>query len=561
MNNPFRYQQLASLPRAWVRLYAAVGQDPDYADSVRPSACESNRLTVDAIAAWHRWALRDVPDLSSASAFWLEVLCRARAETLASLDLPGMKANLALREELLPVDPIARPLYSASRQVFSGEVTEPIRVFSGSQLSGSRSISPTVKLLTRIFRSRSDEKPPTDDQVIRALQQAALHLHNDRIFFSSVKQVVTSLGEWYGPRHESLGIARKAKSAKKLVRKCPERVAQSEAENLPAEYELNTIAEPRFVSKNYKVYNDSLDEVDSAEKWLRQSDIDELDRLDVPQRRDVRRIAHQLQRRLQAASLRRWSFDQEQGFLDPRRLARLIGRTPDCRVFRTEEEALMQDACVCLLVDQSGSMRGSRQVMAALAIDFAVNTLEICGISCEVLGFTTRFGAESPMTRHWAEAGRVASPGRLNALRHIILKKGHQPWRRARKNLGLVLRSDFGKDNLDGEALIWAGRRLFSRRESNKILVVLSDGTPFDRATVGANGSEYLEDHLRQAISATEAQGVRLIAVGVGQSVAAFYRKAVAVKDPIAIPDALMKSLGAALLGTDLRKKHEAAPV
>lgn len=549
LNNCFDFAQLGRVPRAWVRVYAPAGKDAVNSRALRPVVGLSNRATTDAVAAWHRWGLANVPDWPSGSVFWLEVLCRARAETLSSLDLSGMKSNLAGLGELAPDDAVARPLYLVSRQIFLGGLSEHTDIFSGSSLLSASARPRGKSLLARLFRVESGLMPPEDTKITETLRQAALHLYDEATFISSVQDIVFRLGEWYAPVMDNLGAGMAARLLQRTETESAESPATSDSEYLPPQSEIDTSSNHQLVFDNYKVYSNSLDETDAASKWLRQSDIDELGRLNQPERREVRRIAHQLQRRLQAVRLRHWSFDKEEGFLDSRRLARLIGSRPDPRVFRVERDGLLQDACVCFLVDQSGSMRGSRQQMAALAIDLAVHTLETCSISSEVLGYTTRFRDDSPLVRHWTEAGKQARPGRLNAVRHVVFKQTHQPWRKVRKNLGLLLRKNFGNENLDGEAVLWAGRRLLSCKESQKILIVLSDGTPFDRATTAVMGREYLENHLRKAISATDAQGIRVMAIGTGQSVGAFYQSAVTVKGPKEIPAALMQSLSTALLG------------
>jgi len=182
--------------------------------------------------------------------------------------------------------------------------------------------------------------------------------------------------------------------------------------------------------------------------------------------------------------------------------------------------------------------------MAALAIDLAVHSLESCNIRCEVLGFTTRFGDDNPIAAHWHRQGAGGEPGRLNALRHVVYKRAEQPWRQARGQLGLMLREDFGHENIDGEALHWAARRLLRRREPRKLLIVLSDGAPFDSATAAANGRGYLEHHLRQVIAGIEASPVQLLAIGTGQDVSRFYRHACIVRQPAQVPDVLFERLG-----------------
>ena len=233
--------------------------------------------------------------------------------------------------------------------------------------------------------------------------------------------------------------------------------------------------------------------------------------------------------------------------LDPRRLSRLLVPAGDQAVFRVEDESALPAACVTLLVDQSGSMHAQRRLMAALAIDLAVHSLELCNIRCEVLGFTTRFGEDNPLADHWRRQGAGAAPGRLNALRHIAYKRAEQPWRQARGQLGLMLRDGFGHENIDGESLHWAARRLLRRREPRKLLIVLSDGAPYDSATAAANGRDYLERHLRQVIAGIEASPIQLLAIGAGQDVSRFYPHASVVRAAEQVPDILFDQLGGLL--------------
>lgn len=298
----------------------------------------------------------------------------------------------------------------------------------------------------------------------------------------------------------------------------------------------------------YAVFSAAWDEEFPAAHWYRPADVAALRELSCLDRRQVRQLAHRLQRRLLAARLRRWSFDQEEGRLDSRRLARLVGNNNNRRIFRIEQEAPVPEACVTLLVDQSGSMRGVRQHMAALAIDLAAHTLELCQVRCEVLGYTTRFGADNPVSRRWRALDRPGPAARLNALRHIVYKTAEQPWRRARPRLGLLLREGFGYENIDGEALDWAARRLMRQPQPRKVLVVLSDGSPYDEATASAHGREFLENHLRAVIAGIESSPIQLVAIGTGQEVGRFYRQAVTVRRPEAVAEVLFERLGDLLI-------------
>jgi cobaltochelatase CobT len=241
----------------------------------------------------------------------------------------------------------------------------------------------------------------------------------------------------------------------------------------------------------------------------------------------VSRLAKRLLRVLMARQTREWRFDLDEGVLDGSRLAPLVASPGSIRPFKQERESRFPDTTVSLLIDHSGSMRGRPMLIAALTVEIFARVLERCGVRCEVLGFTTRDWDGGAPAREWAEAGYPENPGRLNALEHIVVKSADVPWRRARVALGLFLRDGMLKENIDGEAVAWAHGRLLSRREPRRILVVVSDGTPMDEATMAANGHEYLEAHLQATVEGIEAQSpVQLAAIGIGHDVSAFYRNA-----------------------------------
>ncbi|MBL8484849.1 MAG: cobaltochelatase subunit CobT, partial [Rhodocyclaceae bacterium] len=300
---------------------------------------------------------------------------------------------------------------------------------------------------------------------------------------------------------------------------------------------------------DYKIYSRAADQEARAAHWLQAGDAARLAQLDAVDRRQARRLAHRLQRKLQASRLQQWCFEQEQGRLDSRRLAKLLTPGAAGRVFRVEQPAPLAEACVTLLVDHSASMSAERRLMAALAIDLAVHTLELCRIDCEVLGYTTRYGATNPLAARWQREAAGAAPGRLNAVRHIVHKTPQERWCRARRALGLLLNPAFGHENIDGEALYWAARRLLRQPQPRKILLVLSDGSPYDAATAAANGRSFLERHLRAVIADIEAGPIRLAALGAGQEVSRFYAHAVTLRQPQAVAEQLFETLGDLLTG------------
>ena len=246
----------------------------------------------------------------------------------------------------------------------------------------------------------------------------------------------------------------------------------------------------------------------------------------------VARLANRLQRRLMAQQNRSWEFDLEEGLLDPARLSRIILDPMHPLSFKREKDTNFRDTVVTLLLDNSGSMRGRPITVAATCADILARTLERCGVKVEILGFTTRAWKGGQSREAWLADNKPANPGRLNDLRHIIYKSADAPWRRARRNLGLMMREGLLKENIDGEALDWAHKRLLARIEQRKILMMISDGAPVDDSTLSVNTGNYLERHLRWVIEEIELRSpVQLIAIGIGHDVTRYYRRAVTIVD------------------------------
>jgi cobaltochelatase CobT len=287
---------------------------------------------------------------------------------------------------------------------------------------------------------------------------------------------------------------------------------------------------------DYKAYTQKFDEIITAEELC---DAEELTRLRAYLDKQlahlqgvVARLANRLQRRLMAQQNRSWQFDLEEGALDPSRLPRIIIDPYQPLSFRQESDTNFRDTVVTLLIDNSGSMRGRPITVAATCADILARTLERCGVKVELLGFTTRAWKGGLSRENWLQSGKPAAPGRLNDLRHIIYKSADAPWRRARKNLGLMMREGLLKENIDGEALDWAHKRLLARPEQRKILMVISDGAPVDDSTLSVNAGNYLERHLRHIIAEIETRSpVELIAIGIGHDVTRYYRRAVTIVD------------------------------
>ena len=258
----------------------------------------------------------------------------------------------------------------------------------------------------------------------------------------------------------------------------------------------------------------------------------------------VSRLANRLQRKLMAQQQRWWEFDLEEGILDAGRLSRVVTNPQHPLSYKVEKESNFRDTVVTLLIDNSGSMRGRPISVAAMSADIISRTLERCAVKVEVLGFTTRAWKGGQAREEWVTANKPVNPGRLNDLRHIIYKEADAPWRRSRKNLGLMLREGLLKENIDGEALLWAYNRLISRPEQRRILMVISDGAPVDDATLSVNPGNYLECHLRDVIEFIEKlTPIELTAIGIGHDVTRYYRRAVTINDAEELGGTMMQNL------------------
>jgi cobaltochelatase CobT len=316
----------------------------------------------------------------------------------------------------------------------------------------------------------------------------------------------------------------------------------------------------------YKVFTRAFDEIVNAEQLC---DIDELDRLRafldkqlVSLHGAVARLANRLQRRLLAQQNRGWDFDLDEGMIDAARLARVIVDPMHPLTFKQERETSFRDTVVTLLLDNSGSMRGRPIMVAACCADILARTLERCGVKVEILGFTTRAWKGGHSREQWLNAMKPPFPGRLNDLRHIVYKSADAPWRRSRRNLGLMMREGLLKENIDGEALAWAHARLLARPEQRRILMMISDGAPVDDSTLSVNSGSYLERHLRQVINEIETRSpVELLAIGIGHDVTRYYRRAVTVTDAEELAGVITEKL-AELFDEDLafRQLNRAVP-
>jgi len=319
---------------------------------------------------------------------------------------------------------------------------------------------------------------------------------------------------------------------------------------------------PSEADPTYRVFAAAHDEIVAAEDLADEAELERLraylDKQLEPLKGAVNRLANRLQRRLQAQQNRAWEFDREEGMLDAGRLARVVANPTTPLSFKIEKETEFRDTVVTLLIDNSGSMRGRPISIAAITADVLARTLERCAVKVEILGFTTRAWKGGESREKWLASGRPANPGRLNDLRHIVYKAADAPWRRVRRNLGLMMREGLLKENIDGEALEWAHRRLMARPEQRRILMVISDGAPVDDSTLSVNPSTYLERHLREVIAMIERRrAVELLAIGIGHDVTRYYHRAVTITDADQLAGAVTDQL-AALFDADPRRRARA---
>jgi len=301
---------------------------------------------------------------------------------------------------------------------------------------------------------------------------------------------------------------------------------------------------------DYRIFTTRFDETAPATELCDEEELGRLraylDQQLVHLQGAVTKLANRLQRRLMAQQSRSWEFDQEEGLLDAARLARVVINPAHSLSYKVERDTDFRDTIVTLLIDNSGSMRGRPISIAAICADIMARTLERCGVKVELLGFTTRAWKGGQAREKWLADGRPPQPGRLNDLRHIVYKRADEPWRRARRNLGLMMREGLLKENIDGEALLWAHGRLIARTEERRILMVISDGAPVDDSTLSVNSGTYLERHLRQVIGWIEAKSpVELIAIGIGHDVTRYYERAVTIMDAEQLGGTMVEQLAA----------------
>ena len=322
---------------------------------------------------------------------------------------------------------------------------------------------------------------------------------------------------------------------------------ESEGEIVPNPLSGDNIGKNN-INYNYQVFSTKYDEIVNATELCEEDELNRLrgtlDKQLENLQGAIARLANKLQRKLQAKQNRTWNFDLEEGMLDASKLARVITQPLFPLSYKQEKDMKFRDTIVTLLIDNSGSMRGRPITIAAICADIMARTLERCGVKVEILGFTTKAWKGGQSREQWIDDGKPTYPGRLNDLRHIIYKPADAPWRRAKNSLGLMLREGILKENIDGEALIWAHERLLGRVEDRKILMVISDGAPVDDTTLSSNSGNYLELHLKQVISFIENRSpVELVAIGIGHDVTRYYDKAVTLTDAEQLGGAVTEQL------------------
>jgi cobaltochelatase CobT len=513
-------QQHAALA-VWCRVYSTKAGEPQ---SV------VDRRSADASAAWLRWH-EDGSDscILAAHRGWYTALERARVEALASADLPGMRLNLKLDTR---TETLEDWLYLSTAEWMAD---------AQFQTFNPPTVEPAPQSVPRVWRfwCKSREASLTPEQLRHlwreTVTQAGAMRYDGKAYASLLIPLLDACARYVGPiLPETRVTATFTPQAAKLDTEDAGLAPQSSEEMSGTQRRWDSLG-------GYRIYSKAWDELLTTRDLERMTTGISWTSLG-PLAADVQRLASRLQRRLMAARLRRWSFAEEDGVLDNRRLAQLLTSGADGRVFRCEAQDDVTAACVTLLVDQSRSMRGKPAVLAVQAIDLAVGALQRCGVRCEVLGYSTEHGEDNPVHKAWSDAGGSPEPGRLNSVRHVVYKSFLQPWRASRLHLPWLLQTA-GVENIDGEALVWAAQRLTHQPDGRKVLLVISDGTPCDTATTANNDASLLEEHLRSVIEQIEAGPIQLAAIGTGRNVGRFYRHSLTLRQPEDIAAVLFEQL------------------
>ncbi|WP_430445232.1 cobaltochelatase subunit CobT [Sphingorhabdus contaminans] len=505
-------------------------------------------------------ALRPTEAIAGAA---FDAVENARVEALGSRNMAGIAANLAHSLDLkLRTDPISRA-QSADEVPISTALSLIVR----ERLTGS-AVPDSAAAGVDMLRGWIEEKAGSD------LDALGLALDNQTAFAALTQSMLAHLnltegdidpsdaddgGEDSEDQQEEDGESQDDNEGEAGQSEARAQPQDGEGEETEADYDSQDMDDQdsadgemgddgmqpvtpqrrnwdHLPQSDYKIWSTKYDETITATEL---ADEDELNRLRfyLDQQLSnlqsvVTKLANRLQRRLMAQQNRSWDFDQEEGMLDAARLSRVVVSPGSSLSYKVERETDFRDTVVTLLLDNSGSMRGRPISIAAISADILARTLERCGVKTEILGFTTRAWKGGQAREDWLASGRSPMPGRLNDLRHIIYKKADEPWRHAKRNLGLMMREGLLKENIDGEALLWAHNRLIARAEDRRILMVISDGAPVDDSTLSVNHGGYLEQHLRKVIEMIETRSpVQLVAIGIGHDVTRYYRRAVTIMD------------------------------
>lgn len=553
------------------------------------------RGTADAFAMRRRYhdeavAARYTPPGQMARDLY-EAMETARCEAMGARHMPGSAGNID-----------AKINHEAERKGY-GQITKateaPLSVAAGymiRQLATGRDLPPGAQNVLDLWR---DHLEGSAADTLTGLQEA---LGDQRSFARLARQVINDLG--YGDQlgddpdmesdedaseqaeevenEDKQGDGTEEQDSEDDVDAAPEQDQESTDDQSEAQVSMDDMADaelgeevempegeapleppqPQSVSDadpNYKVYLSEFDEEIAAQDLADPAELERLraylDQQLEPLKGAVSRLANKLQRRLQAQQNRSWEFDLEEGILDAGRLARVVANPTTPLSFKVEKDTEFRDTVVTLLLDNSGSMRGRPISIAAICADVLARTLERCNVKVEILGFTTRAWKGGQSREKWLAEGRPQQPGRLNDLRHIIYKSADAPWRRVRPNLGLMMKEGLLKENIDGEALEWAHRRMLGRSEARKILMVISDGAPVDDSSLSVNPASFLEKHLRDVIAMIERRrAVELLAIGIGHDVTRYYDRAVTITDVEQLAGAMTEQL-AALFDSDPRAR------
>ena len=576
-----------------------VGQDSSItSDGVRlpapPKERTSNsgsemRGASDAAGLWlahhNKKTHQRVRPKSSAANVIFEAAEKARVEAIGENDMAGVRKNLRERlESHYKIHPIGIPSPDASDQLENG-LSEAVRLVIREKLTGEKPPA-AAGMAMDLWR------PFIEVRAGNLLDEMKTATQDQAVFAKFAKQLIGALQNELGENSESdedgEGDNDTSNNQNEDEQEGEQQPQSASAEDdsegddtdsIDMEGDSSAIApeddfnhedeedmegqaegekpggDPRnFDSNNntrnreYQIFTDKFDEIIEAAELC---DSEELDRLRGLLDRHlesltsvIAKLANRLQRKLMAYQNRSWDFDLEEGVLDAGKLHRVVTQPLSALSFKQEQDTKFRDTIVTLLLDNSGSMRGRPITIAAVTADILARTLDRCGVKVEILGFTTKAWKGGQSREAWQLAGKPDKPGRLNDLRHIIYKAGDIPYRRARRSLGLMLREGILKENIDGEALLWAHNRLLARHEDRQILMVISDGAPVDDSSLSANSGNYLEKHLRQVISTIQERSpVELLAIGIGHDVTRYYERAVTITDADQLGGAVMTQL------------------